>query len=198
LKCATLVVLHDQPWRRRHPWEKATIIGIDLAKRGLPSSCGVEGRPAGIAQAALDLNLTGWRAPDGVGGQNGLLSLVFCSNKCHSAAHRLQTPKDMVWAAAGRRFRQIAARSSLRDRAACAKQGLVAPEKPLSIAFRRRPAASDHEAMGRVMDTAYISAISALAGSVIGGLTSGFTTWLSQRSRRGQAWSRTIWRVAKI
>ena len=30
------------------------------------------------------------------------------------------------------------------------------------------------------MDTAYISAISALAGSVIGGLTSGFTTWLSQ------------------
>jgi hypothetical protein len=33
------------------------------------------------------------------------------------------------------------------------------------------------------MDTAYISAISALAGSVIGGLTSGFTTWLSQRSQ---------------
>jgi hypothetical protein len=37
--------------------------------------------------------------------------------------------------------------------------------------------------MGRVMDTAYISGISALAGSVIGGLTSGFTTWLSQRSQ---------------
>jgi hypothetical protein len=37
--------------------------------------------------------------------------------------------------------------------------------------------------MGRIMDTAYISAISALAGSVIGGLTSGFTTWLSQRSQ---------------
>src|SRR3984885_9961114 len=35
----------------------------------------------------------------------------------------------------------------------------------------------------RIMDTAYISAISALAGSVIGGLTSGFTTWLSQRSQ---------------
>jgi hypothetical protein len=38
------------------------------------------------------------------------------------------------------------------------------------------------------MDTAYISAISALAGSVIGGLTSALTTWLSQRSqaRAGQ------------
>ena len=35
----------------------------------------------------------------------------------------------------------------------------------------------------RIMDTAYISAISALAGSVIGGLTTGFTTWLSQRSQ---------------
>jgi hypothetical protein len=33
------------------------------------------------------------------------------------------------------------------------------------------------------MDTAYVSAISALAGSVIGGLTSGFTTWLNQRSQ---------------
>jgi hypothetical protein len=33
------------------------------------------------------------------------------------------------------------------------------------------------------MDTAYISAISALAGSMIGGLTTGFTTWLSQRSQ---------------
>lgn len=31
------------------------------------------------------------------------------------------------------------------------------------------------------MDIAYVSALSALAGSVIGGLTSGFTTWLSQR-----------------
>jgi hypothetical protein len=38
------------------------------------------------------------------------------------------------------------------------------------------------------MDTAYISAISALAGSVIGGLTTALTTWLSQRSqaRAGQ------------
>jgi hypothetical protein len=35
----------------------------------------------------------------------------------------------------------------------------------------------------RIMDAAYISAISALAGSVIGGLTTGFTTWLSQRSQ---------------
>jgi hypothetical protein len=38
-------------------------------------------------------------------------------------------------------------------------------------------------ATGRIMDAAYISGISALAGSVIGGLTSGFTTWLSQRSQ---------------
>jgi hypothetical protein len=38
------------------------------------------------------------------------------------------------------------------------------------------------------MDVAYISAISALAGSVIGGMTTGFTTWLTQRSqaRAGQ------------
>src|SRR5437867_4842704 len=38
------------------------------------------------------------------------------------------------------------------------------------------------------MDTAYISALSELAGSVVGGLTSGFTTWLSQRAeaRAGQ------------
>ena len=38
------------------------------------------------------------------------------------------------------------------------------------------------------MDAAYISAVSALAGSVIGGLTTGFTTILTQRSqaRAGQ------------
>ena len=38
------------------------------------------------------------------------------------------------------------------------------------------------------MNVAYISALSALAGSVVGGLTSGFTTWLSQRAqaRAGQ------------
>lgn len=38
------------------------------------------------------------------------------------------------------------------------------------------------------MDVAYISALSALAGSVIGGLTSGLTSWLNQRSsaRAGQ------------
>jgi hypothetical protein len=43
--------------------------------------------------------------------------------------------------------------------------------------------------MGRQkMDAAYISAVSALAGSVIGGLTTGFTTILTQRSqaRAGQ------------
>jgi len=38
------------------------------------------------------------------------------------------------------------------------------------------------------VDVAYISALSALAGSVIGGMTSGITTWLNQRSqtRAGQ------------
>jgi hypothetical protein len=33
------------------------------------------------------------------------------------------------------------------------------------------------------MDIAYISALSALAGSVVGGLTSGLTTWLSYRAQ---------------
>jgi hypothetical protein len=33
------------------------------------------------------------------------------------------------------------------------------------------------------MDVAYLSALSALAGSVVGGLTTGFTTWMSQRSQ---------------
>jgi hypothetical protein len=33
------------------------------------------------------------------------------------------------------------------------------------------------------MDIAYISALSALAGSVVGGVTSGLTTWLSQRTQ---------------
>jgi hypothetical protein len=38
------------------------------------------------------------------------------------------------------------------------------------------------------MDVAYLSALSAIAGSLVGGLTSGFTTWLSSRSqaRAGQ------------
>ena len=31
------------------------------------------------------------------------------------------------------------------------------------------------------MDVGYISALSALAGSIVGGLTSGFTNWLNQR-----------------
>jgi hypothetical protein len=34
------------------------------------------------------------------------------------------------------------------------------------------------------MDAAYISALSALAGSVVGGLTSGVTTWMGLRSQR--------------
>ena len=33
------------------------------------------------------------------------------------------------------------------------------------------------------MDLAYVSALSALAGSTVGGLTTGFTTWLSLRSQ---------------
>ncbi|MDQ0390878.1 hypothetical protein [Labrys monachus] len=33
------------------------------------------------------------------------------------------------------------------------------------------------------MDVAYVSALSALAGSVIGGLTAGITTWLNQRAQ---------------
>jgi hypothetical protein len=33
------------------------------------------------------------------------------------------------------------------------------------------------------MDVAYVSALSALAGSIVGGLTSGFSNWLSQRSQ---------------
>ena len=38
------------------------------------------------------------------------------------------------------------------------------------------------------MNAAYLSALSALAGSVVGGLTAGVTTWLSQRAqaRAGQ------------
>src|SRR5260370_15310655 len=32
-------------------------------------------------------------------------------------------------------------------------------------------------------DAAYLSALSALAGSLVGGLTSGFTTWLGVRSK---------------
>jgi hypothetical protein len=38
------------------------------------------------------------------------------------------------------------------------------------------------------MDIAYVSALSALAGSVVGGLTSGITTWLGLRAqtRAGQ------------
>lgn len=38
------------------------------------------------------------------------------------------------------------------------------------------------------MDVAYVSAMAALAGSIVGGLTSGGTTWLSQRAqaRAGQ------------
>ena len=36
------------------------------------------------------------------------------------------------------------------------------------------------------MDTAYISALAALAGSVIGGMTSLGTSWLTQRSQLGE------------
>ena len=37
--------------------------------------------------------------------------------------------------------------------------------------------------LGRTMDVAYLSAMSALAGSVVGGLTSSLTTWITQRSQ---------------
>jgi hypothetical protein len=45
------------------------------------------------------------------------------------------------------------------------------------------------------MDVAYISALAALAGSVVGGLTSGLTAWLSQRvqATAGQL-AREMWR----
>src|SRR5882672_355362 len=45
-----------------------------------------------------------------------------------------------------------------------------------------------HDLDNQSMDVAYISALAALSGSVVGGLTSGITTWLSQRSqaRAGQ------------
>jgi hypothetical protein len=33
------------------------------------------------------------------------------------------------------------------------------------------------------MDVVYISALSALAGSIVGGLTSGITTWMNQRAQ---------------
>jgi hypothetical protein len=33
------------------------------------------------------------------------------------------------------------------------------------------------------MEVAFLSALSAIGGSLVGGLTSGFTTWLSQRSQ---------------
>jgi hypothetical protein len=33
------------------------------------------------------------------------------------------------------------------------------------------------------MNVAYLSALSALGGSVVGGLTSGLTSWLSERTR---------------
>ena len=43
------------------------------------------------------------------------------------------------------------------------------------------------------MDSAYFSAFAALAGSVIGGLTSLGTSWLTQRSQLGaQRWSRNL------
>jgi hypothetical protein len=40
--------------------------------------------------------------------------------------------------------------------------------------------ASPHD---KCMDVAYISALSALGGSIVGGLTSGVTAWLSQRAQ---------------
>lgn len=42
---------------------------------------------------------------------------------------------------------------------------------------------NSHKAEGGAVDVAYISALSALAGSVVGGLTSGLTTWMSHRAQ---------------
>jgi hypothetical protein len=60
-------------------------------------------------------------------------------------------------------------------------------ENRYQAAFRRRRS-NGAGGRGGGMDAAYISAVSALAGSVIGGLTTGFTTILTQRSqaRAGQ------------
>jgi hypothetical protein len=52
-----------------------------------------------------------------------------------------------------------------------------------SRSWRRLAATRSSEQGRRIMDAAYISAVSALAGSVIGGLTTGFTTLLTQRSQ---------------
>jgi len=38
---------------------------------------------------------------------------------------------------------------------------------------------TSHKAEGNAMDVAYISALSALAGSVVGGFTSGLITWMA-------------------
>ena len=46
------------------------------------------------------------------------------------------------------------------------------------------------------MDIAYLSTLSALAGSVVGGLTSGVATWLSQRAQARKASSPARWRAA--
>ena len=50
--------------------------------------------------------------------------------------------------------------------------------------------------LGKYMDIAYISALSALAGSVIGGFTSGVTNWLNQHSQaRAERFARDLsWR----
>ena len=49
------------------------------------------------------------------------------------------------------------------------------------------------------MDQAYISALAALAGSLIGGLTSLTTTWLTQRAQfRAQRWGQDLGRREEL
>jgi hypothetical protein len=69
-----------------------------------------------------------------------------------------------------------------------------ATQEGVSVSASRSP-----EGCGWILDAAYMSAISALAGSVIGGFTTGFTTWLSQRSQaRAGMIAHDLARPAKI
>ena len=54
--------------------------------------------------------------------------------------------------------------------------------------FARRESSALGNLDNQYMDIAYISALAALAGSVVGGMTSGLATWVSQRAqvRAGQ------------
>jgi hypothetical protein len=57
------------------------------------------------------------------------------------------------------------------------------PQTRACLEMARTRACAQHLEVCSHMDVAYVSALSALAGSVVGSLTSGFTTWLSQRAQ---------------